>query len=114
VSGPAVDPPRGLLGVGAAGLAIEALVVLLAAPAVVSLDRGHVSGWGVGYVLAVAVLLVLAAARLRAPGGKVFASVLQVLVVAAGVVTWPMYVVGASFAGIWLWWLRQWPRPARS
>lgn len=84
--------------------------MLLAAPAVVSLDRGHVSGIGVGFVLAVAVLLVLAAARLRRPGGKVFASALQVLVVVTGVVTWPMYVVGATFAGIWLWWLLQWPR----
>jgi hypothetical protein len=27
-------------------------------------------------------------------------------VVAAGLVTWPMYVVGAVFAAIWVYWLR--------
>jgi hypothetical protein len=31
-------------------------------------------------------------------------------VVVAGVVTWPMYVVGAAFAAIWVYWLAQWPR----
>jgi hypothetical protein len=31
-------------------------------------------------------------------------------VVVAGVVTWPMYVVGVAFAAIWAYWLAQWPR----
>jgi hypothetical protein len=103
-------PPRGLFAVGSAGLAIEAIVLLLAVPAVISQQRGHVSALGVGYLAALAVLLVLAAARLRKPGGKVLASVLQLLVVAGGVVTWPMYVVGVAFAAIWAYWLAQWPR----
>jgi hypothetical protein len=38
----------------------------------------------------------------------VFSAVVQVLVVAAGAVSWPMYVVGVAFAGIWAYWLRQW------
>jgi hypothetical protein len=103
-------PPRGLFAVGSAGLAIEAIVLLLAVPAVISQQRGHVSALGVGYLAALAVLLVLAVARLRKPGGKVLASVLQLLVVAGGVVTWPMYVVGVAFAAIWAYWLAQWPR----
>jgi hypothetical protein len=106
-------PPRGLYAVGSAGLAIEALVLLLAVPAVISQERGHVSALGVGYLVALIVLLILAAARLRKPGGRVLATVTQVLVVAGGLVTWPMWVVGAAFAGIWVYWLAQWPRPPR-
>jgi hypothetical protein len=30
-------------------------------------------------------------------------------------VTWPMYVVGALFTGIWVYYLRLWPpRPSRT
>jgi hypothetical protein len=103
-------PPRGLYAIGSAGLGLEALVLLLAGPAVLSLERGHISAWRVSYLFLLAVLLIVAAARLRKPGGKVFASVLQVLVIAGGVITWPMYVVGAAFAAIWIYWLRLWPR----
>jgi hypothetical protein len=101
--------PRGLYAVGSAGLTIEALVVLLAIPAVISAQRGHVSVAGVSYIGAVVVLLIVSIAVLRRRPGKVFGSVVQALVIAAGVVTWPMYVVGAAFAGIWIYWLRQWP-----
>lgn len=103
-------PPRGLFAVGSAGLGIEALVVLLAVPAVISAQRGHVSTAGVSYLAALVVLLLVAAARLRKPGGKALGTVTQLLVVAGGVVTWPMYVVGAAFAAIWAYWLAQWPR----
>jgi hypothetical protein len=107
-------PPRGLYAIGSAGLGLEALVLLLAAPAVISLERGHVSALKVAYLLVMAVLLILAAARLRKRGGKVLATTLQVLVIAGGVITWPMYVVGLAFGGIWIYWLRLWPRHARS
>jgi hypothetical protein len=109
---PDVPPPKGLYAIGSAGLGLEALVLLLAVPAVLSLERGHVSGLRVGYLLAMAVLLILAAARLRKRGGKVFATALQVLVTAGGVITWPMYVVGVAFGAIWIYWLRLWPRHA--
>jgi hypothetical protein len=109
----AVDvPPRGLYAIGSAGLGLEALVLLLAGPAVLSLERGHISALRVGYLFLLALLLVLAAARLRSRGGKVFATALQALVIAGGLVTWPMYVVGAAFAAIWIYWLRLWPRHA--
>ena len=104
------DAPRGLYAIGSAGLAIEAIVLLLAGPAVLSLERGHVSALRVGYLFAMAVLLIVAAARLRKRGGKMFATALQVLVIAGGAVTWPMYVVGLAFAAIWVYWLRLWPR----
>jgi hypothetical protein len=107
---PATAPaaPRGLYAIGSAALTIEALVVLLAIPAVTTAQRGHVSGFDVGYLGALVVLLIAAIAMLRRRGGKVFSSVVQVLIVGAGVASWPMYVVGAAFAGIWVYWLRQW------
>ena len=94
-------PPRGLIGIGAGGLVLEALVLLLAAPAVASAERGHVLAWHVVYLLALGVLLIVAAAQLRRQHGRVFASLLQPWVIAAGVVTWPMYVVGVAFTGLW-------------
>ncbi|HWC34592.1 MAG TPA: DUF4233 domain-containing protein [Mycobacteriales bacterium] len=103
--------PRGLYAVGAAGLSLEALVVLLAVPAVASSQRGHVSAPDIGYLVGLVVALIVAAAVLRRRGGKVVSSAVQVLVIAAGAVSWPMYVVGAAFAGIWIYWLRQWHLP---
>ncbi len=97
--------PRGLMAVGAAGLVFEAIVILLAVPAVTTAQRGPVHVGGVVYLGVLAVLLVAAAGLLRRRGGVAAASVVQVLVVAAGVVTWPMYVVGVVFAAIWAYWL---------
>lgn len=101
---------KGLYAVGAAGLGLQALVLLLAAPAVISLERGHVSWLKVGYMFALAGLLIIGAAVLRRRGGKVLGSILQVLTIAGGIITWPMYVVGLAFAGIWVYWLLLWPR----
>ena len=101
---PGPTPPRGLFAIGAAGLVFEAIVVLLAAVAVASPGHGHRAG-AIGYLLGLAVVLVVVAGLLRRPGGVVAASIVQVLVVAAGVATWPMYVVGLIFAGIWGYWL---------
>jgi chromate transport protein ChrA len=104
----AAPPPRGLVGIGIGGLSLEAIVLLLATPAVTTAERGHVTPWHVGYLLTLVVLLAVAAVllarrKLRWPG-----TVVQVLTVAAGVVTWPLYVVGALFAGVWLYYLRLW------
>jgi hypothetical protein len=104
--------PRGLNAIGAAGLSLEALVLLLAGPAVISLERGHVSWIKVGALFGLAVLLIVAAAMLRRRGGKQFATATQVLAIACGIVTWPMYVVGLAFGGIWIYWLRLWPKHA--
>ena len=104
----AAAPPRGLIGIGIGGLALEALVLLLSAPAVATAERGHVTWWHIGYLLGVAALLVLAAVLLRRRYGLVVASAVQPLVVAAGLVTWPMFVVGLLFLGIWIYYLRLW------
>jgi hypothetical protein len=102
------QPPRGLVAVGAAGLAMEALVMWLSAPGIAALDRGHVSAIGIGYVVGVGVLLVVVAALLRRPWGRTAGSAVQLPVLATGVVAWPMYVVAAVFVAIWAYYLRLW------
>jgi hypothetical protein len=94
------------MAIGAAGLAFEAIVLLLAIPAVTTAQRGHVHLGEVLYLVGLVLLVVLAAGMLRRRGGVALATGAQVLVIAAGVVTWPMYVVGAVFAAIWAYWLR--------
>ena len=103
MSAPAA-PPRGLFAIGAAGLVFEAIVVLLAAVALASPGHRH-RGVAIAYLLVVGVVLVVLAGVLRRRGGVVAASLAQLAVVAAGVLTWPMYVVGVVFAGIWAYWL---------
>ena len=93
------------MAIGAAGLAFEALVLLLALPAVTTAQRGHVHVGGVIYLAALAVALIVLAATLRRPGAIVAASIVQVLGLAGGLVIWPMYVVGLVFAAIWAYWL---------
>ena len=101
-------PPRGLIGIGIGGLVLEALVMLLATPAVATAERGHIIWWHVGYMLGVAVLLIGSAGLLRRRFGLVVASAVQPLVVAAGLVTWPMFIVGVLFLGVWIYYLRLW------
>jgi uncharacterized membrane protein YidH (DUF202 family) len=101
-------PPRGLVAIGAAGLGMEALVMWLSAPGIATLDRGHVSSAGIGYVVGVGVLLVVVAGLLRRSWGLRLGSAAQVPALATGVVSWPMYVVAAVFALIWIYYLRLW------
>jgi Protein of unknown function (DUF4233) len=103
--------PRGLVAVGAAGLAMEALVMWLSAPGIVALDRRHVSAAGVTYVVGVGVLLVVVAGLLRRPWGRWAGSAVQLPALATGVVAWPMYVVAGVFALIWIYYLRLWRLP---
>ncbi|MBV9484535.1 MAG: DUF4233 domain-containing protein [Frankiaceae bacterium] len=112
MTNPDAKPPteRGLYAIGAAGLALEAIVLMLAAPTVITLERGDVHWLRVGAMFVLAILLIIGAAVLRRPGGKQVGTVLQVLVIAGGIITWPLFIIGAAFGGIWLYWLRLWPR----
>jgi hypothetical protein len=81
-------------------LVIEAVVALLVVPAVA---KGH-SHVGLRITLAavLAVCLVLAATRQRRRIGRAIGTVLQVALIASGLLAWPMWILGVMFAGLWV------------
>ena len=81
-------------------LVMEAVVALLVVPAVA---RGHshvALRIALAAVLAVCLLLTAAVARRRA--GRVIGTLLQVALVASGLLAWPMWILGLAFAGLWI------------
>lgn len=92
---------RSLDRLAAAVVGIEALVVLLALSAVPKLQRGHGLQTGAAVTLLAAALLAAASIQ-RRRGGRAVASALQVAVVVAGLLVWPLFVLGPLFAGLWL------------
>ena len=83
-------------------LVLEAAVMFFATLAINGLSDipdGVVLGAGGGFLL----LLVLAALVQRYPWGVVLGGILQVVFVATGVLHGFMFVIGAVFAGLWLW-----------
>jgi hypothetical protein len=82
-------------------LFFEALLVALAVPTALALTTGHrgLILWG-GLALAAACLL--AAAALRTAAGYVLGSVLQVVVLASGLVLPAMSFLAILFGGLWV------------
>jgi Protein of unknown function (DUF4233) len=85
-------------------LVMEAIVIALAIP--VAIQIGHepprAAGLAGGCLAVAAVLLAGLVSRLASPGVLAAGSVLQVLVIVAGVVVPVMYALGAIFAGFWV------------
>lgn len=87
-------------GIAAAILVFEGLVVFFATLVARTLsDVDHATLWTVGATLAVA--CVLTAGLLGRPWGYAVGTVLQVAVVAAGLVVPAMFFLGLVFAGLW-------------
>jgi hypothetical protein len=98
---------RGLRGIGAGILTLEALVVALAIPVVLQSGHGshslrHIA---VAATTVVAVLLVVAGAELRRPWGPRFATGVQVLAVLVGTEAWTFLFLTVLFGAIWVGWL---------
>lgn len=82
-------------------LALEAFVAGFAALVAYGLDAARPAAvWGLGGALVLS--LILAAGGLGRPGGYVVGSVLQVPVLAAGLVVPTMWVVGGIFVVLWV------------
>ena len=82
-------------------LTCEALVVIFAG--LVAKDLSSLSlGAALGISAALAVGCLLAAGMLRTRAGYVLGSVLQVLIIGYGFWLHTMFVVGALFAGLWI------------
>jgi hypothetical protein len=100
---------RGLSGAAATRrlcttvLIMETVVIWLAIPVALAVDHARPERVGVaGVVLAVAAVVLAALARRRLRWVKVGGTVLQALVIAAGVIVPVMYFLGAIFAAFWV------------
>ena len=100
-------------------LAMEAIVIGLAIPVAIVLEHArHGLAGGVGGGLAVGALLLSGVVGRPGMGWTLVAgTVLQALVIAAGVVVPAMYALGAIFAALWItgiWLARRLAAPAAS
>jgi hypothetical protein len=95
------DPQRAVRGLGAGTLALEAVVLLLAIQPIRILG-GSLGGWAVGAVVTLAVACVALAGMMRRPWAWNAGTVLQALVMAAGLLHWSLLVLGVIFAAVWV------------
>lgn len=97
---PATDPWKGLRGVMAGTLILEAIVVLLALPVVGAVGGGvtWVSGT---YLVALAVLMILGAGLQRRPWAIPFNLGLQALVLAGAFIHLSIGIIAVLFAAVW-------------
>ena len=85
---------------GAGTLGLEAIVLLLAIQPIRVLG-GDLSGWGIGAVVVLAVLCVAVAGAMKRRWAWPAGSVVQVLLVAAGLLHWSLAVLGLIFGAAW-------------
>lgn len=91
---------------GAATLAMEAIVVILAIPVLVNLGAIDAPGLMIGLGVTVAVLLLLTAGMLGRPWGARAGWVMQGLVLALGLLSVWLFVMGIVFTALWFFALR--------
>ncbi|MDN5857097.1 MAG: DUF4233 domain-containing protein [Pseudonocardia sp.] len=106
--GHATDPAKGIRGIFAMVLVLEAIVVGLAL-LVLPKFGGGASGPGIAVIGGLAVAMVLAAGVQRRPWGLAVALLLQVAMIVAGFLLVPaLGVMGVVFAVVWalLLWMR--------
>ncbi|MEP6697177.1 MAG: DUF4233 domain-containing protein [Pseudonocardiales bacterium] len=99
------DPARAVRSVAAGALALEGLIVLLALAPIAKLGGG-LTAPRIAALVSLAVLLMLTAGLLRRRWAYLLGGLLQVGVVATGVLTTTMYFLGIVFALVWLYVLR--------
>lgn len=94
------NPEGAVRGLGSGTLFLEAIVLLLAIQPIRILG-GHLGGWGVGAVVALAVLCILVGGVMKRPGAWAAGTVLQVLLLAAGLLHWSLAALGLIFGAAW-------------
>ncbi|WP_041831993.1 DUF4233 domain-containing protein [Actinoplanes sp. N902-109] len=95
------NPAAAVRGLGAGTLTLEAIILLLAIRPI-QLLGGHLSGWGVGAVITLAVLAALVAGMMRRRWAWPAGSVLQVLLLACVFLHWSLGAVGLIFGAAWM------------
>ena len=96
---------RALAGVAAGLLVLEGIVTLFV-PRGIAQTEGGLSGIRLPYLLALAVVLILAAGVQRRPWGLVAGTVLQVPLLLTGLLNSVMWFVAGAFVLIWLYLLQ--------
>lgn len=97
---PATDPWKGLRGVMAGTLVLEAIVVLLALPVVADVGGG-VTWFSGTYLVVLALLMILGAGLQRKPWAIPFNLGLQVLLLAGTFIHLSIGIIGLVFAAVW-------------
>jgi hypothetical protein len=100
---------RAVSGTLAAGLILEGITVLFVPMAIARVGAGGISATELTLLLLLAAALFTAASLQRRRAGVVAATVLQLAVIATGVLAPAMYFLGLLFAGVWVYllWVRQ-------
>ncbi|WP_312858492.1 DUF4233 domain-containing protein [Pseudonocardia pini] len=106
---PATDPMKGLRGIFAGVLVLEAIVVLLALLVVSRFAGAAATPLAITLVSVLGVLMILASGVQRRPWGLPVALGLQVALAACGFLHFSLWIVFALFALVWgtLLWMRQ-------
>ncbi|HEV7420310.1 MAG TPA: DUF4233 domain-containing protein [Mycobacterium sp.] len=95
------DPWKSFRGVMAGTLILESIVVLLALP-VVSVSRGGLSVTSGGYLIGVAVALILLAGAQGRPWALWVDLAMQAVVIAGAFIHVAVGFIGVLFAGVWV------------
>ncbi|WP_433565225.1 DUF4233 domain-containing protein [Nocardia sp. CA-151230] len=97
---PATDPWKGLRGVMAGTLVLEAITVLLALP-VIGAVGGGLRWWSILYVVGLAVVMFLGAGLQRRPWAIPFNLALQAALLLGGFIHLSILVIGVVFVAVW-------------
>ncbi|MBB5918670.1 hypothetical protein BJY24_007582 [Nocardia transvalensis] len=97
---PATDPWKGLRGVMAGALVLEAITVLLALPVVGVVGSG-LSWWSVACLVGLAVLMFAGAGLQRKPWALPYNLGLQALLLLGGFIHVAILVIGVVFVAVW-------------
>ncbi|MET8530190.1 DUF4233 domain-containing protein [Micromonospora sp. NPDC005172] len=94
------NPQGAVRGLGAGTLGLEALVLLLAIQPI-RVVGGDLGGAAIAVVVALAVAAILLAGMMRRPWAWHAGTVLQGLLILAGLLHWSLLVLGIIFALVW-------------
>ncbi|MGK5685047.1 DUF4233 domain-containing protein [Actinoplanes sp. URMC 104] len=95
------NPQAAVRGLGAGTLVLEAIVLLLAIQPIRILGGG-LEGWGIWWVVALAVLAALLAGMMRRRWVWHAGTVLQALLLVSGLFHWSLTVLGLIFGAAWV------------
>lgn len=98
---PPPDPWKSFRGVMAGTLILESIVVLLALP-VVSMSHGGLTVWSGGFLIGVAILLILLAGVQGRPWALKANLGFQLVVIAGAMIHAAIGFIGVVFGGVWL------------